>query len=148
MSWVTWFWYTCQGKLIMMPKAGNFRKWHEKLPNPFPHIDAFWRICSRRLLKTQWQKETLLKTSNSSFCHNVFYFFSNYTYNYRDFPYFSSRHFQSRLLQICCMWECGLNWVIFPNNSSQLFIINKLTIALFLNSRHFRDSKIICYGNR
>ena len=43
--------------------------------NPFPPIDACWHICNRRLLKTSWQKETLLKTSNVSFCHNVFNFF-------------------------------------------------------------------------
>ena len=43
--------------------------------NPFQPIDAFWCIRSRRLLKTWWQKEKLLKTSNFSFCHNVFDYF-------------------------------------------------------------------------
>ena len=40
--------------------------------NPFPHIDAFWRHCNRRLLKTLRQKKKLLIMSNFSFCHNVF----------------------------------------------------------------------------
>ena len=36
----------------------------EVIINPFPHIDAFWRLCSRQLLKTLWQKKKLLKTSS------------------------------------------------------------------------------------
>ena len=40
--------------------------------NPLPPKDTFWNICSRRLLKTLWQKEKFINTSNSSFCHNVF----------------------------------------------------------------------------
>ena len=70
-----------------------------------PHIDAFWRICSRRFLKISWQKKKLLKKSNFSFCHNVFtFFFSNYTYNSRDFPYFWVDIFKV----ICCRFSvCG-----------------------------------------
>ena len=45
------------------------------LINPFPHIDAFWRLCSRRMLKTLGEKEILLKTSNLSFCKYVFNFY-------------------------------------------------------------------------
>ena len=44
--------------------------------NPFPHQDAFWGLCSRRLLKILWQKEKLPKTWNFSFCHNVLNLFS------------------------------------------------------------------------
>ena len=68
---------------------------------PFPPIDALWRICSRRLLKTSWQTEKLLTMSNFSFCHDVFNSFRYYTFIFRK----NSRCFQSRLLQICCMWE-------------------------------------------
>ena len=46
------------------------------------------------------------KRSNFSFCHNVFnLFFNNYSYNYRDGRCFLSSHFQSFLLQTCCMRE-------------------------------------------
>ena len=41
--------------------------------NPFPHNDAFWRPWETSLLKTQWEKEKLLITSNFSFSHSVFY---------------------------------------------------------------------------
>ena len=40
--------------------------------SPNKHVDAFWHLCSRWLLKTLWQKEKLLLTCNFSFCHNVF----------------------------------------------------------------------------
>ena len=40
--------------------------------NPFPHIDAFRCLCSRRLLKTLWRKKKLLKASNFFIWHNVF----------------------------------------------------------------------------
>ena len=41
--------------------------------NPFPHNDAFCRLLETNLLKTLWEKETLLVTSNLSFSHSVFY---------------------------------------------------------------------------
>ena len=41
--------------------------------NPFPSKPWFLRVCSIRLLKTLWEKEKLLVTSNFSFSHNVFY---------------------------------------------------------------------------
>ena len=75
------------------------------LVNPFPLIDTFWCLCSRRLLKTLWQKEKLLKTSNFSLCHNVFNFLSVIIHSFKEaFPVLP-RCFQSRLLHIFCMWE-------------------------------------------
>ena len=41
--------------------------------NPFPHNDTFWRPWESSLLKTLWEKEKLLVTSNFSFTHSVFY---------------------------------------------------------------------------
>ena len=40
--------------------------------NPFPHNPWFLHVCSRGLLKTLWEKEKLLVTSNFSFSHSVF----------------------------------------------------------------------------
>ena len=40
--------------------------------NPFPHNDTFWHPWETSLLKTQWEKEKLLVTSNFSFSHSVF----------------------------------------------------------------------------
>ena len=41
--------------------------------NPFPDKPWFLRVCSTSLLKTLWEKEKLLVTSNFSFSHSVFY---------------------------------------------------------------------------
>ena len=41
--------------------------------NPFPNKPWFLRVCSADLLKTLWEKEKLLLTSNFSFSHSVFY---------------------------------------------------------------------------
>ena len=41
--------------------------------NPFPHNDTFWRPWETSLLKTLWEKEKLLVTSNFSFSRSVFY---------------------------------------------------------------------------
>ena len=44
--------------------------------NPFPHNDTFWHPWKTSLLKTLWEKEKLLTTSNFSFSHSVFYPFA------------------------------------------------------------------------
>ena len=41
--------------------------------NPFPNKPWFLRVCITRLLKTLWEKEKLLVTSNFSFSHSVFH---------------------------------------------------------------------------
>ena len=43
--------------------------------NLFPHNDTFLRPWETSLLKTLWEKEKLLITSNFSFSHSVFYLF-------------------------------------------------------------------------
>ena len=43
--------------------------------NPFPHNDTFWCPRETSLLKTLWEKEKLLLTSNFSFSQSVFYLF-------------------------------------------------------------------------
>ena len=40
---------------------------------PFPNKPWFLRVCSISLLKTLWEKEKLLVSSNFSFSHSVFY---------------------------------------------------------------------------
>ena len=40
--------------------------------NPFPNMPWFLLVCCTSLLKTLWEKEKLLVTSNFSFSHSVF----------------------------------------------------------------------------
>ena len=41
--------------------------------NSFPNKPWFLRVCNKSLLRTLWEKEKLLVTSNFSFSHSVFY---------------------------------------------------------------------------
>ena len=41
--------------------------------DPFPNNPWFLRVCSTSLLKTLWEKEKLLVTSNFFFSRSVFY---------------------------------------------------------------------------
>ena len=43
--------------------------------NPFPNKPWFLHVCSTSLLKTLWEKEKFLVTSNFSFSYSVFYLF-------------------------------------------------------------------------
>ena len=53
--------------------------------NPFPNKPWFLRVCSTSLLKTLWEKEKLLVTSNFSFSNSVFYPFEDFC-----FPFLSN----------------------------------------------------------
>jgi hypothetical protein len=53
----------------------NFNNPNKKDFNPFPHNDTILRPWETSLLKTPWEKEKLLVTSNFSFTHRVFYLF-------------------------------------------------------------------------
>ena len=61
---------------ILYKKYSNESKKKKKnayFHNLFPNKPWFLRVCSTSLLKTLWEKEKLLVTSNFSFSHSVFY---------------------------------------------------------------------------
>ena len=66
-------------RFFHFPKLLGFKviccKWKSSSAvfNPFLNKPLFLRVCSIRLLKTLWEKEKLLVTSNFSFSHGVFY---------------------------------------------------------------------------
>ena len=80
---------------------------------PFPHKVTFWCLCSRRPLKTLWQKENLLIMSNFSFYHNVFNTIQLLHFNLPKFFIFLPKCSQSHLLQNCYMWERDIYWFTF-----------------------------------
>ena len=73
--------------------------------NYFPHINAKWYFCSRRLLKILWQNWI----GNSPFATMFSTLFNECTFCIRDFPYVLPICFENRLLQICRMGEKMLN---------------------------------------
>ena len=62
--------------------------------NPFSHSDTFRRPWETTLLKTLWEKETLLITSNFSFTHSVFYQFRELLAIFIEFKIIVFRLFQ------------------------------------------------------
>ena len=58
-------------KFITEIKQAKASKLH--YVNSFPYKPWFLFVCSTNLLKTLWEKEKLLVTSNFSFSHSVFY---------------------------------------------------------------------------
>ena len=70
--------------------------WTQKIPvlNPFPNKPWFSRVCSTSLLKTLWEKEKLLITSNLSFSHSVFYLFEGLSVVFIEFEIVICKLFQ------------------------------------------------------
>ena len=78
--------------------------WMWEKVNPFPRIDAFWRLYSRRLFENIVTKEEIaqykqfLSRNVSSFSHRL-------SIQLYTFSIFLTKYVQSRLLQNCCMRE-------------------------------------------
>ena len=64
------------------------------LLNPFPNKPWFLRVCSTSLLKTLWEKDKLLVTSNFSFSHRVFYLFGKLSAIFIEFEIVVCKLFQ------------------------------------------------------
>ena len=64
--------YKVNMTLLFTDKTNTAFKYNQFDFKSLPHIDAFWCLCSRQLLKKLWQKEKLLIISNFSFCHKAF----------------------------------------------------------------------------
>ena len=62
--------------------------------NPIPNKPWFLRVCCTTLLKTLWEKEELLVTSNFSFSHSVFYLFEELSTIYIEFEIVVCKLFQ------------------------------------------------------
>ena len=68
--------YKTSSKILFL--IGNkfpFNLFFSNCLHPFPHKPWFLPVCCTSLLKTLWEKEKLLVTSNFSFSHSVFYMF-------------------------------------------------------------------------
>ena len=69
--------------------------------NPFPYNPWFLRVCSTALLKTPWEKEKLLVTSNFSSSHSVFYPFEEPSGILLKFKFSSANSFSLEESKIC-----------------------------------------------
>ena len=73
--------------------------------NPFPNKPWFLRVCSTSLLKTLWEKEKLLVTSNFSFSHSVFNLFKELSFIFIKFEIVVCKLFQFGRVQNVVVWE-------------------------------------------
>ena len=69
------------------PKTDLSMRGHKNLVccNSFSNKPWFLRVCGKSLLKTLWEKEKLLVTSNFSFSHSVFYPFGELSAIFMNF---------------------------------------------------------------
>ena len=85
------------------PVTGNNRWWWTVYPSP--HKDAFWRICSRRLLENKVTKEEIAQNQQFLLLPQCFpLLVIGYPFNYRDF----SICWQNMSKVVCCrIVVCG-----------------------------------------
>ena len=91
----------------MLPPFSPFLKICFK---PFPNKPWFLRVCSTSLLKTLWNKEKLLVTSNFSFSHSVFYLFRGLSAIFIKFK-----------IVVCKLFQFGKNLKFFVWGRSNRF---------------------------
>ena len=70
--------------------------------NTFPNKPWFLRVSSLSLLKTLWEKEKLLVTSNFSFSHSVFYPFGELSAIFMKFEIVVCKLFQFGCIYKIC----------------------------------------------
>ena len=105
----------------------------EKL-NPFPNKPWFLRVYILNLLKTPWEKEKLLVTSNFSFSHDVFYLFGRTLCRFHQI--------QNCRLQTLSVWN-RLKFVICERvKMAQSMCIRSLTLSQTTNVRLFQTERI------
>ena len=95
--------------------------------NPFPNKPWFLRVCSTSLLKTLWEKEKLLATSNFSFSHSVFYSFGEFLPFSSNMKLTSANSFNLEKSKICCL---GKGWLIVCQNKAAKIYSKKVLMGL------------------
>ena len=69
--------------------------------NPFPHIDAFWHLCSRRLFENTVTKEEIAQNVQFLLLPQSFpLFVIGYPFNYGDFLCFDKIHSKSSAAEL------------------------------------------------
>ena len=71
----------------------------------FSNKPCFLQVSRTCLLKTLWEKEKLLVTSNFSFSHRVFYPFGELSAIFTNFKLSSAYSFNLEESKICRLWE-------------------------------------------
>ena len=116
--------------------------------NPFPNKPWVLRVYSISLLKTLWEKEKLLTTSNFSFSHSVFYPFEDLSAIFFKFEIVVSKLFQFgrvqnksfekglRIICLNCLKKiCPPMILIYV--ATNLRLLNRLTGGCWADCPHY-----------
>ena len=110
--------FTVMSSLFPPPPPFNIQgRNHLTQGLPF-RLLVFLRVCSIKLLKTLWEKEKLLVTSNFSFTHSVFYLFREISAIFIKFK-----------IVVCKLFQIGSVWNLVwervkPNNWNWLLLLS------------------------
>ena len=100
--------------------------------NPFLNKPWFLHVCSTCLLKTLWEKEKLLVTSDFSFSHSVFYPFRKLSTTFIKFK-----------IVICRLFKFGKNFSFGKELNSVVCLIYHIYPSCFCN--HFLSANCVFY---
>ena len=115
------FFKVCSIKVL---KCVSISEWFN--PNfsliPFPHIDAFWRLCSRRLFENLVTKKEIAQIVQFLILAQCFpLFVIGYPFNYGDFPFFDKIRSKSSAHSRIAVWGKGLNRSILMHMQQTTF---------------------------
>ena len=107
-SFVTMFSKSCQkasiwGKWLTHPISHitNLQQMIMKTFNPFPHIDAFWRLCSKLLFENIVTQEEIAQNEQFLLLTQCFpLLVIGYPFSYRDFLYFDKIFLKSSAAEL------------------------------------------------
>ena len=108
--------------------------------NLFPHNDTFWRPWETSFLKTLWEKEKMLVTSNFSFSHSVFYRWNNFLPFSSNFKLSSAKSFNLEESKICrlVMGLPVLCTIFFPSH----WLLSYINIVETMDSSYKRGNSV------
>ena len=126
----------CHGNFLVfvfdsMEISVSFRTRSKYKHKPFPKQALVLRVCSTILLKTLWEKEKLLVTSNFSFSHSVFY-------QLREISAFFNRY-EIAICKLFWVWK-SLKFVVWER-------VEKITTAQYSFHLFFLAISTTKHGN-
>ena len=116
-----------------------------ELINPFPNKPWFLRVCRTSPLKTPWEKEKLLVTSNFSFSHSVFYPFGELSATFNKFEIVVCKLFQfvvwERVKGRYDIPEVHIHNLTIRDRKNRQNVLNKLTTNKYVSIMHKKNAR-------
>ena len=111
--------------------------------NSFPNKPWFLRVCSTRLLKTLWEKEKLLVTSNFSFSPQCFLPFSRTFRHFHQYQIVVCKTFSAWKSLIFVVWErVNMPSVKHRYTQGYLWVSDQFTSSWVGNARCLKNSQL------